>query len=93
MEILGKVPLEILGKHQQGLPWGVRPSYSSLYLLRMAVAYLLYRLDISCEVCKGLTKCLGSKVHLVVSSKFYESVEATTQGNIEAIFSTTVIST
>ncbi len=35
---------------------------------------LAYLLDIPCEVCKGLTKCGGSEVHLVVSSKFYESV-------------------
>ena len=35
---------------------------------------LLNLLDISLGPSKGCTKCQGSKVYLVVSSKFYESV-------------------
>ncbi len=37
---------------------------------------LLYLLDISLDLSKGCTKCQGSKVYFVVSSKFYESVSA-----------------
>ncbi len=35
---------------------------------------LFYLLDISLCLSKGCTKCQSSKVYLVVSSKFYESV-------------------
>ncbi len=62
---------------QEGYPRGMRIpplALTGFYSGRMAVVHLLYLLDIPCEVCKGLTKCWGSKVHLVVSSKFYESV-------------------
>ena len=45
---------------------------------RIQTLNMLYLLDISCEVCKGLTKYWGSKVHLVVSSKFYESAWSNT---------------
>ncbi len=62
------VPLEILGKNQQGLTWGIWPRY-----------YLLYLLDISLGLSKGCTKCQGSKAYLVVSSKIYESVGTTSK--------------
>ena len=54
------------------IPWS-KPCLILVYSGRVTVAYLLYRLDIPFEVCKGLTKCWGSKVLLVVLSKFYES--------------------
>ncbi len=40
---------------------------------------LLYLLDISLDLSMGSTKCQDSKVYLVVSSKFYESVVITSQ--------------
>ena len=51
------VPLEILGNHQQGLTRSV----------------LIYQFSISYKVCRGLTKCWGSMVHLRVS-EFSKSV-------------------
>ena len=43
------------------------------YSGRMAVVHLLYLLDSSNEVCKGLTKCWSRKNHLVVLSEFWKS--------------------
>ena len=61
------VPLEILSKNQQGLPREIWPRY----------IHLVYLLDVSLGLSKGCTKCQGSKVYLVVSSKFYDSVSIT----------------
>ena len=44
------------------------------YSGRMAAAHLLYLLDSSNELCKGLTKFWSSKNHLVLSSEFWKSV-------------------
>ncbi len=55
------VPLEIL-------------VVSTRFNLRsLAATHLLYQLDSSNEVCKGLTKSWSSKNHLVVSSEFWKS--------------------
>ena len=46
------------------------------YSRRMAVVHLLFLLDSSNEVCKGLTKCRSSKNHLVVSSEFWKIADS-----------------
>ncbi len=48
------------------------------------MAYLLYWLGIPFEVCKGLNKCLSSKVHIVLSSKSYENVSV--MSNVDKTF-------
>ncbi len=44
----------------------------------------LYLLDICLHLSKGCTKCQGSKVYFVVSSKFYESVHRLSQPSDES---------
>ncbi len=61
---------------QEGCSRGVGKRHLELawfYSGRMAAMHLLYLLDSSSEVCKGLTKC--SKNHLVVSSEFWKSAD------------------
>ncbi len=64
--------------------WYNKASLGELVLLEILGKFerlkdvLLYLLDSSSEVCKGLTKCWNSKNHLVVSSEFWKSVQACT---------------
>ena len=41
--------------------------------------------DIYREVCKGLNKCWGSEIHLVVSSEFWKSVHADVIGYFSSV--------
>ena len=63
-----------VGNPQQASTGFTSGSLAGFYSGRVAAIHLLYLFDISCEVSKGLTKCWDSKVHLVILSKFYESV-------------------